>query len=102
VFAHATGRKTGAPVQDVKNVFHTALEVAEIKDFTWHDLRHHADSRIMPTALGQEWDRGGDRAVPETPVGMIRAARETQGVDRAGDTGLVSRRSASCGPVPAL
>ena len=39
-FAHATGRKTGEPVQDVKNAFHTALETAEIKDFTWHDLRH--------------------------------------------------------------
>ena len=39
-FAHATGRKTGEPVQDVKNAFQTALETAEIKDFTWHDLRH--------------------------------------------------------------
>src|SRR5262249_50044502 len=40
VFAHATGRKAGAPVQDVKNAFHTALEIAAITDFTWHDLRH--------------------------------------------------------------
>src|SRR5882762_5393566 len=40
VFAHATGRQAGEPVKDVKNGFHTALEVAEIKDFTWHDLRH--------------------------------------------------------------
>jgi len=40
VFAHATGRKAGEPVKDVKNAFHTALEIAEIKDFTWHDLRH--------------------------------------------------------------
>jgi integrase len=39
-FAHATGRKAGEPVQDVKNAFQTALETAEIKDFTWHDLRH--------------------------------------------------------------
>ena len=39
-FAHATGRKAGEPVQDVKNAFHTAMETAEIKDFTWHDLRH--------------------------------------------------------------
>ncbi len=39
-FPHATGRKAGEPVQDVKNAFHTALETAEIKDFTWHDLRH--------------------------------------------------------------
>ena len=40
VFAHATGRKAGEPVQDVKNAFQTAMETAEIKDFTWHDLRH--------------------------------------------------------------
>jgi hypothetical protein len=40
VFAHATGRKAGEPVQDVKNAFQTAMEAAEIKDFTWHDLRH--------------------------------------------------------------
>ena len=39
-FPHATRRKAGEPVQDVKNAFHTALEAAEIKDFTWHDLRH--------------------------------------------------------------
>ena len=39
-FPHATGRKAGEPVQDVKNAFHTALETAAIKDFTWHDLRH--------------------------------------------------------------
>jgi hypothetical protein len=40
VFAHSWGRKAGEPVKDVKNWFHTALEIAEIKDFTWHDLRH--------------------------------------------------------------
>jgi integrase len=40
IFAHATGRQAGKPVKDVKNGFHTALEIAEIKDFTWHDLRH--------------------------------------------------------------
>jgi len=34
------GRKGGEPVQDVKNAFQTALETAEIRDFTWHDLRH--------------------------------------------------------------
>jgi hypothetical protein len=40
VFPHATGRKMGEPVKDVKNAFHTALERANLKDFTWHDLRH--------------------------------------------------------------
>jgi integrase len=39
-FAHAMGRQAGEPVQDVKNAFQTALEAADIKDFTWHDLRH--------------------------------------------------------------
>jgi hypothetical protein len=38
VFAHATGRQAGQPVKDVKNGFNTALEIAEIKDFTW--LQH--------------------------------------------------------------
>ena len=67
-----------------------------------HSLRHHADSRIMPTALGHERDRGGDRALSNTSVGMITSARETRGVDRVGGTGLVSRRSAWCVPAPAL
>ncbi len=39
-FPHERGRKEGEPVQDLKNAFHTALEIAKIKDFTWHDLRH--------------------------------------------------------------
>ncbi len=38
--------RTG-PVQDVKNVFHTALETAGITDFTWHDLRHTFASWLM-------------------------------------------------------
>jgi hypothetical protein len=50
VFPHATGLNAGEPVRDVKNAFHTALEIADVKDLTWHDLRHHADSRIMPSA----------------------------------------------------
>jgi len=40
VFAHTTGRLAGKPIKDIKNGFHTAIETAEIKDFTWHDLRH--------------------------------------------------------------
>ena len=39
-FPHATGRTAGEPVKDVKNAFQTALERAEIKNFTWLDLRH--------------------------------------------------------------
>jgi hypothetical protein len=40
VFAHATGRQAGEPIKDVKNGFHTALEIARVEDFNWHDLRH--------------------------------------------------------------
>ena len=47
VFPHATGPNAGEPVQDIKNGFHTALEIAEIKDFTWHDLRHTFASWLM-------------------------------------------------------
>jgi hypothetical protein len=41
VCVRARGRSTRrAAIKDVKNGFHTALEIAQIKDFTWHDLRH--------------------------------------------------------------
>ena len=34
VFPHTAGPKAGEPVRDIKNGFHRALELAEIKDFT--------------------------------------------------------------------
>jgi integrase len=40
VFPHKSGPKKGEPVQDIKNGFHAAVELAEIENFTWHDLRH--------------------------------------------------------------
>ena len=40
VFPHLGGTHDGQPVRDVKNGFHTALQAADIEDFTWHDLRH--------------------------------------------------------------
>src|SRR5205807_6675778 len=40
VFPHKSGPNIGEPVQDIKNGFHAALELAEIENFTWHDLRH--------------------------------------------------------------
>ena len=71
-FAHATGRKAGEPLQDVKKAFQTALETAEIKDFTWHDLRQHAGSRIMP---GPAWEgafRACNGQFSACQVGIIR------------------------------
>lgn len=47
VFPHTGGRKVGEPVRDIKNGFHRALALAEIQDFTWHDLRHTFASWLM-------------------------------------------------------
>src|SRR5438128_11392476 len=47
VFPHKSGPNAGEPVQDIKNGFHAALEIAEIEDFTWHDLRHTFASWLM-------------------------------------------------------
>jgi integrase len=76
--------------------------VAGLPEAGVHVLRHHADSRIMPTALGLERDRGGDRALPKASVGMIRGAREMRGVDQVGGSDPASRPSASFAPAPAL
>ncbi|MBI4454587.1 MAG: site-specific integrase [Acidobacteria bacterium] len=40
---------TSSRITDLKKSFHTALMEAKITNFTFHDLRHHADSPIMPT-----------------------------------------------------
>jgi integrase len=47
VFPHRSGPNVGKPVMDIKNGFHAALELAEIQDFTWHDLRHTFASWLM-------------------------------------------------------
>ena len=47
VFPHKSGPSAGEPVQDIKNGFHAALELADISDFTWHDLRHTFASWLM-------------------------------------------------------
>jgi integrase len=47
VFPHKSGPNVGDPVQDIKNGFHAALKIAEIEDFTWHDLRHTFASWLM-------------------------------------------------------
>jgi integrase len=47
VFPHKSGPNAGEPVQEIKNGFHAALELAKIEDFTWHDLRHTFASWLM-------------------------------------------------------
>jgi integrase len=48
IFVHARGtRHAGKPMLDVKNAFHTALDEADVKDFTWHDFRHDYASRLV-------------------------------------------------------
>jgi len=69
---------------------------------TCHSLRHHADSRIMPTVLRDMTGLGGDRAFANDVVGMIRGVRETREVGRVVGSDPASRRSASCAPAPAL
>jgi hypothetical protein len=91
VFAHATGRLAGEPVKDVKNGFHAALEIAELKDFTWHDLRWPNSSAIavcawscdMPILAGVPVGGSGaiGRASPNTAAG--RSADREQGKKRA-------------------
>jgi len=61
VFAHAAGHKAGEPVRDVKNAFHTALESAGIKDFTWHDLRHTFASWLIMKGASLARRRGTAR-----------------------------------------
>jgi hypothetical protein len=48
------------PWKSWRTAFENACERAKIKDFHFHDLRHHADSRIMPTPL-VELAAGGPR-----------------------------------------
>lgn len=93
---------TALEERNVRHVFTRMLDKAELRRIRIHDLRHHADSRIMPTGFRYRADRGGDRARRNDAVGIIRGALETRGVGRAGGSGLASRRAASCAPALAL
>jgi site-specific recombinase XerD len=37
----------GKPITDFKTAWHNLLEKAEIKNFRWHDMRHHFASRLV-------------------------------------------------------
>jgi integrase len=41
---------TGKPYTDIKNPWKKALQDAEIEDFRFHDLRHYAEFRTMPSS----------------------------------------------------
>jgi len=44
-----TGKVADEPFCDLKRQFEKATSRAKLKDVTFHTLRHHADSVIMPT-----------------------------------------------------
>jgi integrase len=48
VFANS---ETGRAITDVKHSFTSAVRVAGLEDFTFHDLRHYAESRTMPSKI---------------------------------------------------
>jgi integrase len=57
----------------------------------WHDLRHHAERRIMPTTLREQSDSGESRDLTHGSRGIITALRETQAIDRLVCSAVVSR-----------
>jgi hypothetical protein len=79
VFAHATGRKAGEPVRDVKNAFQTAMETAEIKDGALAaaelDAMHDAGvdlSSHMDLAKAVRPGRAVQRVNVDFPVDLLR------------------------------
>jgi integrase len=48
IFVHPREtRHAGKPIPEVKTAFHTALEDADILNFTWHDFRHDYAPRLV-------------------------------------------------------
>ena len=103
------GPKAGEPVQDVKNGFHTALETAEIKDFTWHDLRHTFASwlimkrRLAPVAWPSCSAIGARMAMRYAHLSPAYLSAEVGLLDRAGPPprqGAQQRKGQEKGNVP--
>ena len=44
--------RSGKPLRDIKRSWYNVLARAQIKDFRWHDLRHHFASRLV--MLGED------------------------------------------------
>ena len=49
VFVHLEGKFEGQPITDIKNAFNGAVDRAKIPNFRFHDLRHYAEFRTMPS-----------------------------------------------------
>ena len=113
VFPHKSGPNAGEPVQDIKNGFHAAREIAGIQNFTWHDLRQHfrvvaGDARrVTPQRRGaprppvHEDDDALCAPVAGIPVGGSQPARSAEAaVTDSGKGQSDSNDSASRSEVP--
>jgi integrase-like protein len=129
-FEHYIGRgNSRVTVQDVKNAFQTALAIAEIDNFPWHDLRHTfaswlimkgASLRAVAERLGHRGLRMVmryvhlspaylsaevsllDAPLPAAPADEERATKgqtALEGVPEEGQTGRLSKKNGSSGRI---
>ncbi len=112
VFPHKSGPNAGEPVQDIKNGFHAAREIAGIQNFTWHDLRQPKPPSATPekgnkgkrTRKGQS-DSNDSASRSEVPEfvkdfgssGWIRTSNPPVNRRKTDDLPALA---ASCGDVP--
>jgi integrase len=59
---------TQKPWVNLKRPFNKALTKAKIKDFRFHDLRHYAEFRIMPSS---DYKHGGSLTTSDISLGII-------------------------------